>query len=189
VDHSDLAFAQALEEDSGWAQLICDGFTELVKGFWDSEYVALIMDRWGGSITFGDVYCFLNMHALLASGKALRTTIKLGGEPHSDRFAAENNELLTRLPFPFSGRFLGGQGDNDGSIEWSRPIEADGILDGGERRVATIPAGQAPLEVGYTNAFTTLFHLKESWNVARWPYGSTRITIIHLIEPGTFELP
>lgn len=182
MEYAETALVQKLEEDPRWAEIICDGFVKLKCGFWSPDYVAVIMDRWGGSTTFGDVYCFLQVHAMLSSGRVLRTGIEVGAGPYSDRFRAENNRLLANLPRPFSGKFLGGQGDSDGSIKWSKPIEADGILHDGEVREAMIPPGRAPLEVGYTTAETTLRHLRMSGSLARWPYDAHQITILHLVE-------
>jgi hypothetical protein len=156
MDHADLALIQQLEKDPRWAQWVCEAFVKIRGGFFPSNYVSVITDRWGGSLTFGDVYFFLLVHRLLSFGRAVMTHVEVEAEPFGDRFVKENNELLGSLPRPFSGEFWGGSGDEDGYVRWGDPIRANAILVENSEKRETIPPGQAPLEVGYTNAYTTL---------------------------------
>jgi hypothetical protein len=184
MDHADLALLRDLEKDSSlWPQLLCEAFVKINRGFWNDAYVSMIMDRWGGGLTFGDVYCFVQIHSMLCSGRAIMTKIELGEAPFNDKHVKENNELLNELPSPFGGEFWGGVADSDGYIAWNRPIQANVVFSDGSEKGQSIAVGQAPLEVGYTSAFTTLQHLRGERCIARWPYDSTAITLMHLIEP------
>lgn len=179
MDYADLALAADLEENPAAADVICEVFLKICRGFFSAEYVALVTDRWPDSLTFGDAYCFAKVHTMLLSGDALLTQIEAGEEPHLDKYVAENNEVLQDLPSPFSGRFWGGRADQDGIIKWREPILGSVKLASGKEKRRQIPPGSAPLEVGHTKGYTTLLHLNGQGNVARWPYHASHITIIH----------
>lgn len=177
----EFALAKELEKNPELASMLGDAFVKIHREFWEADYVRLITDRWGDALTFGDVFAFVQVHAMLASGKAVMTEVEVGEGPVGDRFKSTNNELLQRLPPPFLGEFWGGVADCDGVVQWSSPIEGNVILNDGQEVRRTIAAAQAPLEVGHTNGGTTLRHLGGSGCLARWPYGSPIVTIIHTL--------
>lgn len=182
MDHADLKAVEELEKNPDWAPILCDAFVKICRGFFSPDYVAIVSDRWGDALTFGDVYSFIQVHSALSSGQALMTQVDVGAQPQLDKYVKENNSLLQALPHPFSAEFWGGKGDEDGQLAWSEAIEASARLVDGKEKGGTIPAGTAPLEVGHTNGFTTLRHLSLGRRLARWPYGSNTITIIHMVK-------
>lgn len=181
LDYADFGFADAFEDNPEWAQVLCESFLRISRGDWSKDQLAVVVDRWGGGLTFGDVFSFVQVVTMIRSGQAVITEIEVGEEPKGDRFVAQNDSALARLPFPFSGRFWGGNADQDGFVRWSETLDVRYQVDGRELEVA-LPPGQVPLEVGYTNGVTTLLHVKGSFGVARWPYGSTTIKLIRLLK-------
>jgi hypothetical protein len=182
MDHADLAAVEELEKNPEWAPILGDAFVKIYRGFFDPAYVAIVVDRWGDALTFGDVYSFVRVHSALSSGQALMTQVDVGAQPRLDKYVKENNTLLQALPYPFSAEFWGGKADDDGVLTWSEAIEASARLADGSEKVRMISPGTAPLEVGHTNGFTTLRHLSLGRRLARWPYDSTTITVIHMVE-------
>jgi hypothetical protein len=95
-----------------------------------------------------------------------------------DADTAGNNAILQKLHAPFSATIQGGQGDNDGYVLWDRPCEVVHAMGAGLHLTARFETGAFPLEVGHTEPETTLSHLAGDGGVARWPYGSTHITLL-----------
>lgn len=185
ADYAELALVKLLEEDASWGSVLGEGYVKMMNRFWTEDYVRLVVDRWPASLTFGDVFSFLRVHELLGSGKAVMTEIHLGETPLADKHVKAMDAVLRQLPAPFSATFWGGTETADGYVEWSEPIQANSIRDDGVEVRATIAPARAPLEVGHTKGSTTLLHILEKHRLARWPYHSDKITLIHLIEPVT----
>jgi hypothetical protein len=181
LDYAELAIVTHLEKDPEWATILCETFVGLRRGKWTDDYVELITDRWGGALTFGDVYSFIQIHTMLGLGKIVMAKVGVGSTPSSDRQVERNDRALQQLPPPFEAKFWGGNADSDGYVRWREPIEMNVVVDGSERRGTVAPA-QVPLEVGHTNGSTTLLHVNGEHGLARWPYGSTEITLMHLID-------
>jgi hypothetical protein len=119
-----------------------------------------------------DAYWFAQMHVRLCQEKILLTSVSLGNAPSKDNDVIWNNDILSRAPVPFEGRFYGKTGGNDG--EWKRSSEL--TLRGGKG----IPPMSLPLEVGSTKGETTVRHLIESRALARWPYESENVYIFYV---------
>jgi len=107
--------------------------------------------------------------------------------PFGDHQVEENNLVLSFLPEPFEGRFVGGDTYGpDGQISWSRPIKLSRLTDRGDRALhehVTVEPRSIPLEVGTLSNYNTHHHLRQSDGVARWPYGCPFITVM-VCEPA-----
>ena len=102
-------------------------------------------------------------------GDLVLLSLPLLAGPLPDKNKRGNQALLGGLRQPFSASFLGGAGGPDGDLVWTEPIQVGGFQ---------FKPGSAPLEVGTTFATTTLDRLFKHWALARWPYGSTQLTLI-----------
>jgi hypothetical protein len=139
------------------------------------------------------VAAFLKVHASINLGAFVRVDIDMLEAPASDAHRAANARVLSEIPPPFTVDLDMDQNcspDGDGVLRWTDTIHAqrsDGIGvvdDDGLTRPRFEPyevgaaAGGVPLEVGSTKASVTLWHLARSRGVARWPYGSTVLTVL-----------
>lgn len=146
-------------------------------------FVKAIADYWGNfsGYTLKDAWVYTNIKHLLNNGYLLFLQIPTIRSPHRDKQVKENNEIIKALPHPISGEFFGGVGENDGYIEWREEIlmnvmrlnEKDELLGA---KVKVQPKS-IPLEVGYTTAGVTWWHLFRARCLARMPYGQNRIHI------------
>ena len=92
------------------------------------------------------------------------------------------------IPAPFYAQFIPEKGRGargDGFLEWDRPIALKRL---GYSSVWPLSPGHAPLEVGYTQPCTTLFHLMDDRSLARWPYGSKLIYLMKVQDHGLWTL-
>lgn len=87
---------------------------------------------------------------------------------------------------PFSAKFIGGLGDDDGSLSWNRSTLFTAGSSWNDQSEVEIKERQVPLEVGYTRSETTFKHIILETGVARWPYGSKWITILVPVAPEFF---
>lgn len=164
------------------AQILSLIHQRLVTGFYQEEWQDIIFQNFREPVDIVCAHDFAQVWAMLQGGEIVTCQIQ-AEPPHRDAFIAENNELLTHLPFPFEAEFIGGLGDDDGTLEWKAPIEMSAVgraLGASFTRIVK-PRG-IPLEVGYTSATTTLFHLNQSGAVARWPYGHKFITALVMTD-------
>jgi hypothetical protein len=131
-----------------------------------------------------DAYAFGVIHSGALSGSILSATIELKSEPCRDTETEENNRILQRLPPPFHALFEGGPGGpSDGWLSWDTAVRFGNVLSDGSTKKQMIPPTRLPLEVGYTEAGTTYGHLSTERGLARWPYGSTEVTLLKVIDP------
>src|ERR1044072_3983302 len=113
-----------------------------------------------------------------------RLSIELGAHPGRDKDQAGNDAKLKELPSPFSASFEGGAGDCDGWFSWGQSVTVHHHMGEGEHLTVRYPASGVPLEVGRTEPETTVWHLRRDGGVARWPYGSSCVTLL-LATTGT----
>ncbi len=136
------------------------------------------------------------MHAGLMSGRFVRIDINVLESPGPDADRASNAAVITTLPHPFVGHVDQTQKASDwgdGGIRWTEPVLAqrstnipsvspDGSISASTAECALAPMGDPrayiPLEIGSTMASVVYGHLMRSRAVARWPYGSTTLTIL-----------
>lgn len=118
------------------------------------------------------------------AGDLICTPIMVCGPPGPDKDIKYNQGILdelvevsTKIDQLFtSAMFYGGNGDEDGIINTSRPfLQGGGVItrDNGEEINVKVIDGQCmnfPLEVGYIDAARLYIHLMLSRCFARWPY-------------------
>lgn len=114
----------------------------------------------------------------LQAGLCVAACIDLGCCPQRDREQAVNQSKLDAIPDPFVAWCCGGSGDDDGRLEWRSKITIVHEMHDRERLVVAYPPSGVPLEIGYTEPETTVFHLVRDGGVARWPYGHESITLL-----------
>lgn len=163
-------------------------YLALQEGRWDKEYVDSIgqMHRVASSVSWPmeQVAAFADIHAMIGSGLVAVVPVSTAGPPHRDSARQANADALADLPHPFTASVDMDQhnGDFDGMVRWSEPIEvslATGLSerqpDGYMQPISAhymIPPGAAPLEIGSSAPSRTWMHLVgEGGTVARWPYG------------------
>ncbi len=114
----------------------------------------------------------------LQAGLCVALRVDLGQRPGRDREEATNQAKLDTLPAPFNAWCASGNADDDGRLEWASEIGVAHEVDGGERIVVAYPPSGVPIEIGYTEPETTVFHLVRDGGVARWPYGHESMTVL-----------
>jgi hypothetical protein len=117
----------------------------------------------GHSFDIYDAFCMAKFLLLMDRGELAIVVVPMGRGPFPDAQEDENNAVLARLPALFTASVASGNADQDGWIEWNRPVKA---IDGQE-----LPPGRAPLEIGTTKASRSLLHIQMDRSLARWPYG------------------
>lgn len=150
-------------------------------------------DSRGGGIGLVEADAFNGFASNLFSGKLKMVGIQTAGPPGADEDRAGNNAKISDLPRPFTAKFFGGSGDNDGFLEWTAAafvnhFDCELKARPGyqcRKHAAKLRPGFAPLEVGTTTAATTFMHLCFG-PLARWPYGSEAI---FLLVPMSLGLP
>lgn len=154
------------------------------KGF-DSGYISLFMHKFEKihhKYDAYDAFCFSLFHNLVYAKKIALLRIPMNDEPLADAEVTEQNELLARLPMPFTAKFYGGKGDDDGWLRWHTNIKL-ALYANGFTQTVEIDPGQASLEIGYTEPSTTIYHLLRGRYLARWPYGDKCITLMFYSGP------
>lgn len=160
-----------------WEPVLRQYVTKMRSGFWDDEYLVYAFQLARGNWDIYAAFCFAHLHSWIGIGKVLIADIEIGVEPERDSEIDKNNQLLARLPAPFSSKFWGNNDDCDGYVKWCEPIELGQIDCTGREIVITIPPRSVPLEVGLTRPDTTIYHILGEHGLARWPYGSKRIRL------------
>jgi hypothetical protein len=147
--------------------------------------------------------CVTVHHRLMNPYMTAQVDIGIGEKPGPDARRRENDAALADLPEPFAAVVPEYQHDTsqgDGILRWSGPIKAftsTGVplidLHAGTCRqknpivwkMLTLPAGQVPLEIGFTRASKTLHHLLLDGGIARWAYGQKVVRVwVTLIRPA-----
>jgi hypothetical protein len=193
-----------LREPEG-VQILADTRTLLRNRQMPLDYVDVIgqSDPRGGVWPMEQVAAFLKVHASLNSGQYARVDLDLLEAPSSDADRVTNAAVIGDLPDPFRAWLNPDQNCNpngDGALWWRDVITARrstglGVVDDdgatvavfGDQLVRANPDGGIPLEVGSTKASVTMTHLARCKGVARWPYGSTVMTI--LLDTAWFGSP
>lgn len=180
-----------------WYQVVADVYRRLHEGFYPADYVKVIMQCHRGSIDMIDAFFFAKVHAGIFGGDILLGMWEVGATPSADERHAENQTKLRELSRynpPLDARYdpsYGGSGaDGDGSVSWQESVELDRCVrvKGSDRHVRVpVHPCHIPLEVGSTQPTTTFYHLIGGTKaVARWPYGSTWLTIL-CVAPHAFD--
>jgi len=131
-------------------------------------------------------------HRIMSPGVTARARIGMGEGPYPDARRQENAAILAEVPEPFVAEVYRHQDDparGDGVLRWTEPIRT--IVSTGLTLVTSCrrekipvvwmahaqPPGQIPLEIGYTKASKTLYHLLHDGGVARWAYDQEEIEV------------
>ena len=161
--------------DPEWAPMIMLTLERLNCGFYDQEYVDVVMqphamnqDSWDIYDAFAFMKCtpyFHKPHGVYE--------FEIGVTPERDRFRKENQSALDQIAGPASATVApqshGVVTGDDGFFEFK---ETPHWFDQSRSTI--------PLEIGATNASTTYFHLVCNGGVARWPYGRDYITAVYV---------
>jgi hypothetical protein len=169
------------------------------EGSWDQHYLDVVGQydrREEGWDSLAQVTAFMLVHHLLMNGNVAEAEVGTRGKrPQSDACREGNASALARVPRPFAAEVDMEQycGPQDGVLSWTTPIEvaaSTGVpyIAPGERPSPVqvkklIPPGSVPLEIGTTNASSTLWHLRHDGGVARWPYGHDTIRLWVVVRP------
>lgn len=166
-----------------WVGILTDCLDKLNAGFFSQAYVDRIFQKWERFPTdLYDAYIFANVHTWLNTGAILSALIDVGEEPSSDSDVEGMNKKLGLLTHPFQAEFWGGPQDADGQLIVAHPIEFQQHLADGSSKTQLI-GGVFPLEVGTIEPGKTMIYLgSHRGRLARWPYGSTQITLFARIE-------
>lgn len=134
-------------------RILSDYCAELEKGAWAQSFIDCVYQySWHHMPDMYDKYILFDVIQALkrCNGNYLAFQLPVGEGPCADKAIEENNEILGRLPVPFEARFLGGNQDEDGYLQWNRPIHTP-IAVGSEFHWALLDALLLPLEVGWRN--------------------------------------
>lgn len=138
--------------------------------------------HWPNHVSPADLLQYGRILYWMEQGQLTIVTIPFGQEPSADAEVLEMNEKLQDLPEGITARFWGGLADCDGIVKWSVPLSLNMIINGTEHKSTLMPNSYPPharLEVGYTKYMTSHWHLYETGCLARWPYYSKNLYLIH----------
>lgn len=173
-----------LASGEGAGEVLVQAVRNLRVGYYGQEYVDSIFQEANRTYDIYDAEPFIQIHSGICLGTILLARIWVGSEPSADVEVAENSRKLSRVTEsrPFEASFKGGKGEQDGVLAWSSPIKMERMSDG---QTLLVKEHSAPLEVGYTHAWTSYVHLARYLCLARWCYGSKWITLfvnVNLVE-------
>lgn len=178
--------SKRLKESPELAIILADVLDKMNTGFYPRRHVDVIVQKHRFGYDMYDAYCYAQAHTLIGIGEWVITEIDIGCVPHSDKAEEINNEYLRNLNPVFSAECWSGTQDEDGYLEWDQPIQAEQMIrrENGniDRYYCTINPRNVPLEIGSQSGAKTLVQVKSSRGLARWPYGSTVITILHVAQ-------
>lgn len=165
-----------------WQQLLYQYQYRMNHNFYPQWEIDFCVLKWKSNYDVYDAFFFCKFHYLLAHGEFAICTIPVGCTPFRDKDIERNNRALSNLPPFFKGEFWGALEPDDGILEWNEPfvIYNDGFdasLAGSSDIKTLVEPGNAPLEVGYTKAHTTFFHIMRERRLARWVYGMDDIML------------
>lgn len=138
--------------------------------------------------TNGELAMLYRLMTAWKNGEIAVTQLPVGTQPHRDAARAENAAALEALQRIGDGDLFRAKvnqtqrhAEGDGTLHWTRRIilGARSPEHPREEIVAVVNGpGDAPLEIGSSNASTTFMHLAGGGNLARWAYGSDNVVLI-----------
>ncbi|VVQ35065.1 hypothetical protein [Pseudomonas fluorescens] len=185
---SRMSFLKWLGQTPESLRILSDYCAELEKGAWAQSFIDCVYQySWHHTPDMYDKYILFDVIQALkrCNGNYLVFQVPVGEGPCADKAIEQNNEILCRLPVPFEARFLGGNQDEDGYLQWGRPIHAP-IAVGREFHWALLDTLLLPLEVGTNSSAKFQMYMNTRGGIARWPYGAEHITVFincDLIKP------
>ena len=169
--------------DPTWFVVLGEKMKLLQAGSWPQSLIDCVYQYdWHHKQDIFDLWVFLDFYARLTQPPPDFAVfqIPVGEEPHQDKDVAGNNVVLNNLSRPFKGRFWGGNQDEDGFIEWDRPIHVTSCAAGEDReevRWLLAKPKRVPLEVGYNSSSKFRRDIRGYHSYARWPCGQPFITV------------
>jgi hypothetical protein len=129
--------------------------------------------------SMGQLFTLYCLSKIWHDGYLAVSEFDLPSVPVKDGDRLQNQTMLNNLPTGVSAVVDAEQrgAEGDGSIKWTTPIPGIVNIRNGNKQVMLEP-DRVPLEIGYTDASTTAFHLIRFGGVARWPYGHNVITVL-----------
>lgn len=170
-----------LTENPQWLVMLHNTVKDIKSGtVYPSSYVDIFGQVYRRSMDIYDAWSFLQLHAGIKNGTLGVFQIETNETPESDKSVKHNNGVLSRLDYPFSGYFEGGLANSyDGMLGVDAPINCQVEKNGERGFIIGHSFGAIPLEVGYQAFEKTWMQLfAEQGVLARWPYQSTRITVL-----------
>lgn len=186
--------------DPAWLSFLYGFGKELAEGRWSDGYADVIGEGCPGRrLPLHQVHAMVMVNSFIHDGDVMVARIHVGTTPGPDKAIKDNNRKLKHLPRPFRAFFSPGpRKDGDGVLSWDEPVVFDPIACRGDetgpceasaKQAVVIARGAVPLEVGSTRPSRTYMHLLErSFAVARWPYGSEFVFVLHRTPQSTREL-
>lgn len=159
------------------AMVAYTALNKLKNNFFDHKLVNNVFQSPDWEYSAAEAYYFSKVYIGILKNEILLLPIKLGDKPSNDIEIMQNNLKLSYLPNDFYAEFLPCDGpivdSSDGFLNWDKDV----IFYDSKGNENIIKENSIPLEVGYTNPFTTFMHLERDGGVARWPYESDEILL------------
>lgn len=185
--YHDSLLNESMMENPELAKFIYEVMNNLKKEVYKPKLlIDSIFQRWERfDITELDAFFFSKIYTGIASGKIGLIEIEMNQEAKKNKMITENNDILDSLVYPFQSKFMPTNGcgyNDDGFFKWDTDIKF-GIQFHSEKgrmdKTILVPPSIVPLEIGYTEALTTYFHIIERKGVARYPYNDTKIIVLY----------
>ncbi|ROR38175.1 hypothetical protein [Kitasatospora cineracea] len=137
----------------------------IIERRWD--YADAVGMPFNDAWTDGQVWALAQIHMWICDGLLKVFRVEVGATPGADKDREGNRaKLAAGLPENFTPEVYPGPGHSDAG---------DGILTWREDHFTWL----MPLEIGYTMASRTFIHLHDHGVIARWPYGSEDVWVMH----------
>lgn len=171
-----------------WHKTLVGVKQKMNNNFFPAEFLDAVVQKNRKGYDFYDAYAYSLIHSMRCTEKLALCGIYIGATPNADCMARENNVKLN-VSDSFDFRFLGGAGGNDGELFIKESIDVE--IFNAKSDIHTFIAFPfintgIPLEVGYTEARTTLIHLDSGMPLARWAYGHEWVYILWRIPRDLF---
>ncbi|AXI08227.1 hypothetical protein CUC15_04275 [Oceanobacillus zhaokaii] len=202
---------RSLYENPKQGSFLFEIWKKVIDGYYNPEIVNSIFQYpdWIKCPDFYDIYYFCLIWAEIIDRDICFLKIDINEEPSADKEIEDNNRKLRLGLNQFQNTFTDQHSRNyheglysvnfkpergrgavsDGDFSWTKPL----LIDGNEKKkistskksIFKLEPRNIPLEVGYTDSFTTYQHLRDSGGVARWAYNAKSLIIfIHLKHEG-----
>ena len=155
----------------------------LAKAYWltrqESPGITTLREVFGqpyGGWDMGQLVALACLDHMVAKSFLVLSELHIGETPRGDRFRKENQAALNRLLPPGTSVMVDTSqrgAEMDGWINWETSVP----FTAGDGTTGEIEAGEAPLEIGSTDATTTCLHLCRHGTVARWAYGHRKVQL------------
>jgi hypothetical protein len=180
----------SIEQDKNWLAFLAEIQHKESMGFWEQWYVDMFCQKHFDNFDVYDAWSFIQLHSALWNGSIGWASVFLGETPGKDQDREGNNAKLKKLASPFGAVFepsIGAVMNDDGAFWWNAPINfAKHNRETNQWKKISLEPKCIPIEVGYTNAEISYFHVFTTTNaLARWPYYSQWIHIFVSLEKNT----